>query len=178
MNMTASIRALILGLTTLFAVGTAHAVSTDKEQPINIEADWAEADDARRITIYKGKVVVIQGTIRITGDVVTMYYDATRALSKMVATGRPARFRQKQDGGEQFQRAKATRMEYLVSNNTMVLIGSAELAQGTSTVTADRIVYDTARSKIKAESRPKASGTKGKPKGSGRVRITIEPSKK
>ena len=153
-----------------------QAARTDKDQPISIEADWAEADDARRVTVYKGRVVVEQGTIRITGDVVTMYYNPGRELSKMVATGRPARFRQQQDDGGGFQRAKANRMEYLVNSDTMILIGTAELAQGASKVSADRIVYDTAKSRIKAESTPGKS-RKGKRKPGGRVRIVIEPGK-
>ena len=176
--MTTLSRFLVVALLWWMTPHIALAVATDKDKPITIEADWAEADDARRITIYKGKVVVIQGTIRVTGDIVTMYYDSARSLSKMVVTGRPARFQQKQDGGDGYQRAKATRMEYLVGSNTLVLIYKAELSQGTSQVSADRIVYDTARSKIKAESRPTKSKGGGKSKSKGRVRIVIEPSKK
>ena len=86
----------------LMMMATSSAAPGDKDQPINIEADWAEADDARRITVYKGRVVVEQGTLRITGDVVTMYYDTSRELSKLVATGRPARFRQREDAGSDF----------------------------------------------------------------------------
>jgi lipopolysaccharide export system protein LptA len=168
---------MVLALISPWMSEASHAARADKEQPIAIEADWAEADDARRVTVYKGRVVVEQGTIRITGDVVTMYYNPQRELSKMVATGRPARFQQQQDDGGGYQRAKANRMEYLVNSDTMVLIGAAELAQGASKVSADRIVYDTAKSRIKAESRPTKS--KGKKKsGRGRVRIVIEPGKK
>ena len=167
---------LVVGIV---AALTLQAAPGDKDQPINIEADWAEADDARRITVYKGRVVVEQGSLRITGDVVTMYYDTSRELSKLVATGRPARFRQREDIGSEFQRATARRLEYLVSSNTMVLIDKAELSQGASKVTADRIVYDTAKSRIKAESRPPAGKTKGtkKTKSGGRVRIVIEPKR-
>ena len=173
------LRLTLLALLSVFAVTPALAAEGDSDQPISIEADWAEADDARRITVYKGRVVVEQGTLRITGDVVTMYYDPSRELSKLVATGRPARFKQQEDGGTDYQRAKAKRLEYLVSSNTMILIGTAELSKGSSKVSADRIVYDTAKSRIKAESRPAASTskTKKKPKSGGRVRIIIEPKK-
>lgn len=177
--MTSKITIALLGLLLSALFVPVEAAKSDKDQPITIEADWAEADDLRRITVYKGKVIVVQGTIRITGDVVTMYYSPTRELSKLVATGRPARFRQKQDEGDGYQRAKGSRIEYLVSTNTMILINNAELSQGSSKVSADRIVYDTARSRIKAESKPtataKSKGKKRKPKG--RVRILIEPSK-
>ena len=48
------------------------ALSTDREQPINIEADQAEADDNLGVAIYKGDVVIVQGSMRILGDTVTI----------------------------------------------------------------------------------------------------------
>ena len=50
---------------------TAHGLASDKDQPIEVEADSAELDDAKKISIYRGNVVVTQGTIRMTGDVMT-----------------------------------------------------------------------------------------------------------
>ncbi|NKC15934.1 MAG: lipopolysaccharide transport periplasmic protein LptA [Gammaproteobacteria bacterium] len=158
-------KALLASFFWLICAGAA-ALSSDRDQPINIEADWAEADDIRRVTVYKGRVVVVQGSIRITGDVVTMYYDQKRELTKLVATGRPARFKQKADQGE-LQRADAKRLEYLVGSDTMVLVGTANLAQGKSKVSADRIMYDTQNSQIKAES-------KKEERSRGRVRIVID----
>jgi lipopolysaccharide export system protein LptA len=159
----------------LFGATPLWALPSDGDQPVNIEADWAEADEVRRITIYKGKVIVVQGSIRITGDVVTMYYNESSELNKLVSVGRPARFHQQVDAAGTMQRARATRLEYLVPTDTMILLNDATLSEGGKKVSADRIVYDTLNGKLKAEVKPQtASSGDGKTKR-GRVKITIKP---
>ena len=59
----------ILGVAPIFA----EALSTDREEPIVIEAAAAEADNQTRITVYRGDVVITQGTLRITGDTVWIH---------------------------------------------------------------------------------------------------------
>jgi lipopolysaccharide export system protein LptA len=54
---------------------SAQALSTDREQNIVIEAQAAEADDRTRITVYRGDVVITQGTLRITGDTVWIHME-------------------------------------------------------------------------------------------------------
>ena len=172
---------IFLVLCSWLAAFPALALPSDSEQPVNIEADWAEADEVRRITIYKGRVIVIQGTIKITGDVVTFYYNEARELSKLVSVGRPARFHQQVDETGKMQRARATRIEYLVPTDTMILLEDATLSEGGDRVSADRIVYDTLNGRLKAEVKPPAvakgkDGANKKPaKPTRRVRITITP---
>ena len=156
---------------------SAQALSTDRDQPVSIEADWAEADDSRGISVYKGKVLIRQGSLRISGDEVTMYFDEDNELKRMVAVGRLARFEQQPDGKAETQRAKANRIVYEVGKDTMILTGNAQLAQGADKISADRIVYDTLNARIKGEALSSAGGA-GKPEAgasSGRVRITINP---
>ena len=168
------------------AAFSAYALPSDSEQPVSIEADWAEADEVRRITIYKGRVIVIQGTIKITGDVVTFYYNEARELSKLASVGRPARFHQQVDETGKMQRARATRIEYLVPTDTMILLENATLSEGGDRVSADRIVYDTLNGRLKAEVKPPAvakgkDGAKkeaAKPKRRVRITITPDSSKK
>ncbi len=161
----------------LLYCATAFALSTDSEQPINIEADRAEADDVRKTTIYRGDVVITQGTLKITGETVTIYYNESGDLTKLVSVGKPARFHQLPDGKpdlpKNYQKAEAKRMEYYEGKNLIVLLGNAVYGQGGDRVAAERIVYDSKRSRMKAESRTAASGTE-KPE---RVRIKIEPKK-
>jgi lipopolysaccharide export system protein LptA len=163
----------------------AHALSTDREQPIQIEADSAEADDVKRVTIYKGDVVITQGTLRITGDHVTIHYNEKSDFVKMITLGNPARFRQLPDGQEDqdsnYQRARASRMEYYKTKDTIVLLGNAVYGQGGDQVAADRIDYDSRNSRMKARtmtasSKKKAPADASKKKS--RVRITIQPKKK
>ncbi len=159
----------------------AWALSTDRDQPIEIEADRAEADDSRRVTVYQGNVILDQGTLRITGDTVTIYFDESGELTKLVSIGRPARFRQLPDGESEYRRARAQRMEYYAKQDLIVLLGKAAYGQGKDRITAERIVYDSRRSRIKADSAARAPAGAGKQAGKpdgGRVRIKIMPRKK
>ncbi|MFT5173490.1 MAG: lipopolysaccharide export system protein LptA [Gammaproteobacteria bacterium] len=158
------------------------ALSTDREQNIEIEADSAEQDDVKGLAIYKGDVVITQGTLKITGDHVTIHYDGSGDFTKMVTLGNPAHFDQLPDGqaniAANYQRAKASRMEYFKATDTIVLLGNAIYGQGGDKVAADRIDYDSRNGRMKARTVTAAKG-KGKPaKKPGRVRITLKPKKK
>ena len=164
----------------LLYCGGVLALSTDREQPINIEADRAEADDLKRTTIYRGDVVITQGTLKITGETVTIYYDEKGDLTKLVSVGSPARFHQLPDGKSDlpgnYQKAQARRMEYYKDQDLIVLLGNAVYGQGGDRVAAERIVYDSRRSRMKAESRSAAATEEGREKPA-RVKIKIEPKK-
>ena len=147
------------------------ALSTDREQPIHIEADWAEADDQEGTSVYKGDVLITQGSLRISGDTVTIYYNASRDLTRMIAVGQPARFQQLPDGETEYQRAEATQMEYLALKDRIVLSGTARSWQGKDALSGDRIVFDTVDGRILVQ------GEAPPGKTPQRVRITITPKK-
>ncbi len=157
----------------------ALALSTDSDQPIHIEADRAEADDEKQVSIYRGDVVIVQGTLRITGDVVTIHYDDERQMSKMVAVGAPARFRQLPDGETEYQQARARRMEYYADDDLIILLGDAESWQGGDRIQAQRIVYDTRHGRVNADSQLPPSMQAGTDEqagaGKSRVQVTIVP---
>ncbi len=160
----------------------ASALSTDREKDIEIEADSAVIDDAKRITIYTGDVIITQGTLRITGAKVSIYYDGNSDFVKLIAVGKPARFRQLPDGKKKidsnYQMARADRMEYFKATDTIVLLGNAVYGQGGSKVAADRIEYDSRTSRMKARSVKATGKTKTGKKKKGRVRIVIPAKKK
>ena len=59
-------RHLLLLLLTASVSTTGFALESDKNQPIEVEADSAELDDIRNVSIYTGQVVLTRGTIRMT----------------------------------------------------------------------------------------------------------------
>ncbi len=73
---------LLLSLT--FAWQSVMGLSTDREQPIEIEADTAELDDIKNISIYRGNVIVIRGSIRMTGDKMTIYNTENDELDPLI----------------------------------------------------------------------------------------------
>jgi lipopolysaccharide export system protein LptA len=171
----------VLLLTVAGLIGApCHALSSDGEQPINIEADQAEADDLNGVTIYRGDVVITQGSLRIAGDVVTIHFDDAQEMTKLVAEGNPATFHQMPDGEGGLQNAEARTMEFYAKDDTIVLLGEAHAWQGDDSIKAERIVYDTRQGKVKAESQSAAAsgGEGGETQVQPRVKITIAPKKK
>jgi len=148
------------------AAGPAWGLSTDIEQPINIEADRATLDDATRVVTYEGSVVATQGTMRILADRLDLHYNARRELDKAVAVGNPARYRQLPDGSQQYVNAHSRTMEYYTDTNLLHLIEEAELDQGADRVTGDRIIYDTVKHRAQAQAAEN---------GKQRVTVTLQP---
>jgi lipopolysaccharide export system protein LptA len=163
------------------ACGVAHALSTDKDQPIEIEADTAQLDKGKQVTIYTGNVVVVQGSIRMTGDKLTVYYDNNQQLKDAYLNGQPAYFKQRPDGKNEDFEGWALKMEYHAQENLLHLIDQAKLKQGDQTMTGARISYDTENSILTARGtsavRQNTEAGKTTPPG-GRVKIIIPPKKK
>ena len=125
----------------------AGALSTDREQPVRIDANSASLDDQKRIATYRGDVVIVQGSLRISGELVTMHFDESYDLDTLVAQGEPARFEQQPDEGP-VQKGRAARIEYRVEDGAMLFAGSAEIAQGEFRMSAERIDYDSVTGSI------------------------------
>ncbi|MCP5152147.1 MAG: lipopolysaccharide transport periplasmic protein LptA [Ectothiorhodospiraceae bacterium] len=156
--------------------GLAVALSSDRDQPIEIEANRAEADESQRVTIYKGDAVITQGTLRISGETIWIYLNAEDEFVKLVSVGRPAQMRQIPDGETEPQVADAKRLEYYADRDLIVLLGNARYGQGQDRISAERIEYDSRRGRMRAVAqRGGAGGQSGSDQGTGRVRITISP---
>lgn len=148
----------------------ALSLSTDQEQPIEIEANTGELDDIKNINIYTGNVIVTQGSIRITGDRMTVNYTEENDIDTLVMEGNPATYRQLPDDSTKYDEAKAMRMEYHERKNLLVLIDKARVTQAQASFSGDRIEYDSALSKVKVTSGPAIEGQERE-----RVKIIIPP---
>ncbi|EEF80989.1 lipopolysaccharide transport periplasmic protein LptA [Methylophaga thiooxydans] len=149
------------------------ALPSDREQPINIEADHAQLDDREGVTQYKGDAILTQGTLRIEGDIITFYYDENKQIEKMVAQGKLATYKQVHKPGEAPVRAKALQMEYFAGRQKIYLIGQGHVWQSGDEFTGNRIEYDIERNVVTANSAPVSVG--GEKQEKGRVHIIIQP---
>jgi len=158
-----------------------HALSTDSDQPIEIVADGAEHDDARRMTTYRGNVVIDQGSLHMTADTVVVQFDANERVMKITGTGAPGHFRQLPDGETDHRKAWANRMEYFPEQDLINLSGGARYEKDGNQVQADRLVYDSLNARFRALTDPTASssgeGAQAAGKTPERVRIRIRPKK-
>lgn len=145
------------------------ALSSDRDQPMLIEADQAELDDAKGISTYRGNVKVTQGTLVLTGDVMAVHMQSGD-VEKVVIDGKPATYRQRPDGKDKDVNAQSLRMEYFANPERIVLTKEAEVQQGGDILRSERIVYDVEKDHVSAGA--------VKPGSDNRVHITIQPRSK
>lgn len=144
------------------------ALSTDSQQPIYIEADRVEVDDSKGVSTYHGGVELTQGSMRLLADQLTVLTEG-QDVKQVTAVGKPARFSQKPDKGDEII-ATAAKMDYEAARKRILLLDGAQLQQGQNTFRSPRIEYDIQREAVIA-----SGGGKGP---QGRVHIVIEPRKK
>ena len=109
--MTKSPYALAALLLTALALPV-HAEKADREKPMNIEADRMSMDDVKKIQVFDGNVVIIQGTLQMRSNRLVVTQDAD-GFQKGVATGGAdglARFKQKLDGKDEYIEGEAERI--------------------------------------------------------------------
>lgn len=156
------------------AATPARAEKADKDKPTNIEANRMSSDDARRISIFEGSVVLTKGTIRILADRLTVREDPD-GFQISNATGIPARFRQKRDGKDEWVEGEALRIEMDDRNEKINLYGNAQVMRDKDEVRGDAISIDT-RSEFFTVTAGKSAVTGANPEG--RVRAVIQPKTK
>ena len=141
-------------------INCAYCLSTDSEQNIEIEADTAEMDDVKKITIYRGNVVVTQGSIKMTGHTMNVYFDENNDMKLVVMKGAPATYRQLPDNSTVYDEAEALQMEYYALKDYVILIDKAQITQEGLKFSGKRIEYDTVLSKVKAEGKSSSTTKK------------------
>jgi lipopolysaccharide export system protein LptA len=164
----------LLSLSAAFNCATALALPTDREQPIRIQADSAELDDKKGVAVYRGAVVITQGTMKVTGDTVTITQNAQGDVEVFTSVGKPAYYEQKPSADKQIVQAYGLTIQYFMSNERVVLIDQAKVVQEGNTFEGEKIVYDTKRQIVNAG---RATGTNvSAPRP--RIDMVIQPKNK
>ena len=158
---------LFLLILIIIASPNSWALNSDKNKPVEVEADNFNLDEKKQITTYTGNVVITQGSMEIKANIVTIY-GSKGSTDKVIATGNPVKFKQQPDGNQGLIRGEANQFDYLVTKDTLILINKATLWQSGNTFSSDRIVYDSKHSIVKAGDN--SSGSK-------RVKVTLQPGK-
>ena len=152
----------LLSVCSLVFSASAWALKDDAQQPIYIEADEVEVNEASSTSVYVGHVQVDQGSMRLLADHVTVYHHPDRQPRLIIALGQPVRYKQQLDDDQGDVQAFAKRIEYDTATEELVLIGAGRLLQGQDQLTGERILYNRAQARFRAG-------------GAGRVKITITP---
>jgi lipopolysaccharide export system protein LptA len=149
-----------------------RAEKADREKPTQVEANRMTSDEARRISIFEGNVVLTKGTMQVRAERVVVRQDAD-GYQYASASGNPVRFRQKSDAraGQEgvWLEGEAQRVEIDEKNERVELYEGARVARDQDEVRGSYILYDQ-RSEFFS-----VSSAKDKP--GARVRAVIQPKK-
>jgi lipopolysaccharide export system protein LptA len=156
--------ALLLAGAALLAPA-AQALPGDREQPISVEADRAVRDEKAGETIYSGTVRLVQGSLVIEADELTIYHSRDLA-ERVVAVGEPARMQQQPEVDEAVIHAAARRITYFTAEERVLLERDAEVEQDGATVRGERIDYLIREQLVRADAADS---------GGERVQVVIPP---
>src|SRR5687767_8527242 len=155
------------------------AEKADRDKPTQVEANRMSADDARRLNIFEGDVVVTRGTMRLTADRVVVRQDA-EGFQFATATGKPARFRQRQDPKPPetegiWMEGEALRMEMDDKSGRIELFDSARVKRGGDEVAGNYILLDQRSDYFSVSTGKDATPDKEGTTSGGRVKAVIQP---
>jgi lipopolysaccharide export system protein LptA len=164
--------AAALAVAALLAPPSARAEKADKNKPTEIESNRMLSDEARRMSVFEGNVVLTKGTLVLHADRLVVRQDAD-GFQHVTATGNPVRFRQRADSKDGKQGAwiegEAKRMEINEREDKVELFDSARVSRDKDVVRGNYIFLDQ-RSGF-------YSVTGGTDAPQGRVRAVLQPTK-
>jgi lipopolysaccharide export system protein LptA len=172
-------RSLLVALACAAAWAPALAEKADRSKPLTIEADRPSTLDlVNQVVVFNGNVAVAQGTLTIRAERVEVREkpDGHRSATAIGSGGKPAAFRQKRDGVDEFIEGTAERIEYDSRGDVVRFVGAAQVRRLRGTTPADEITgsvitYDNGNETFSVQG---ATATASAP-GSGRVRVVIVP---
>ena len=166
---------LFIGLILLSSQKNTLAANTDEE--IFISADYMTFNIESGNSVYTGNVKITQGKLMLTGDKITVKQE-NNILKRVIVIGKPARYNHITEKGEPVS-AESEQMDYIASQNKLVLTINAILEQPDHRVSSQTIIYDTQKRIIIAGDQNNPVGLNANTgTNSQRVNITLTPAKK
>jgi len=159
----------------------ALAEKADRQKPTHIESNRMSSDDAKRMSIFEGSVVLTKGTVRVLADRIVVRQDAD-GYQFATATGNPVRFRQlgdpKGDRPAVWTEGEALRLEIDDRNERIELFERARVKRDQDVVNGEYIFLDQRTEYFSVSSgkgAPKDGAAAGAPAAETRVRAVIQP---
>ena len=133
-------RDLLLVLS-LLAAAPALAKSTDRDQPMDINADASDSlMQDNGVSVLEGNVKIRQGTLQVDADRAEVHR-RNGDIDRIVLIGAPARLRQVSDSGEPMD-ARAHQVVYTPPTENIVLTGNVEIRQPRGVLRGETVKYD------------------------------------
>lgn len=163
---------VLMLLTSTFSL----AEKADRDKPIDIEADTLTNNEAKKISIYTGNVILTQGTLAIHADKLIVREDS-EGFQHSTSTGNPTTFRQKMEGKDEYIQGSGQRIEYDGRMDKVQLYVKAWVKRGLDVVHGEYIMYDANAEYAEVIGGPQAA-TASNPKGRVRAIIQSKSAKK
>ena len=132
---------VLAGLLTLSAA-LAQALPSDKNEALHISADKQEVNLKLGEVVYIGDVKLVQGTLEITSQKLTVHKDKNQAEESVTAEGSPAHYKQQPEAGKPVIHAEAGNIFYNFKTEQLALNKNVSIEQNGSTSKADHVDYD------------------------------------
>ena len=141
----------------------------DSERPIHIKADRVVMDDLRGTSVYRGEVIITQGTLKVTADEMEVVSEGS-GISQIVAKAgrggsRLAHYEQRAQDSDGMIYADAEQIVYWVGDERLQLSGNARLQQVGDVFAGESLDYDMNRGIVNISS----------PSPGERVKMIINP---
>lgn len=156
----ALLAALTLGL---LAAAPAHALKSDRQQPLDVRADATDGTLGDGTATLTGNVEIRQGTLLIRADVATVEKVEGR-VRRFELTGDPVHLQQEIEE-EGLVSAEAQKVEYEVASGIVTLSGAADVNHPQYQINGEVLRYD-----MNAQHFQGSGGD-----DNGRIRIQLEP---
>lgn len=139
----------------LFALFSFHAapvfaLKSDRDQPIHIRARAVQVNEKTGVAIYRGGVVLTQGSLTITAEHMEVHV-RNHQTELILAIGQPATLETRLDGSSETLYARAQRLEYRVGERRVSLLGAAHVRQGGDRLDAEIAHYRLDEEQLEAE---------------------------
>lgn len=147
----------------LLSANAAWARSSDRNQPMDVEAGKQVGSlDDRTPTVLSGGVTITQGTLDITSSTATISA-RNGEISRAVFDGAPVKMSQQMDDGTRMN-ARASKIDYDMSTDTVIFTGNVQIDQPRGTMSGQRVVYNMKSGQVQSGG-----------DGAGRVKMRILP---
>jgi len=140
------------------------ALETDRQQPLEVNADSTDGTLGDGITTMRGHVEVRQGTLKILADQADV--EKVEGKVRQITLLGDTAYLEQEIEQQGLVKARARRIEYQVANGLVVFIGEAEVTHPQYEVSGDQLRYDLGAQHFEGM---------GDESGSGRIRIRLDP---
>lgn len=172
----------LLGSFLLLTPSALWALSTDRDQPLDVDANSAHFEQNKQIPgasiIYlKGNVKLHQGSLKAHADEATAYQEEKQStktesgeskINRILMMGKPAHLEQIEDDDRGLITADAQTIDYKVASDTIELTGNVVVIQASrGEFRSEHMIYNTKTGEMQG----------GDDRPEGRVHIRMMPKK-